>query len=100
MIRQGKCKKCGKCCDVVTIFLGNKFLKLVWLRKTWMKIILPHFEYMGFDIDGDMLFQCRYLKNKKCVIYKKRPLLCQRYPTERVYNTDRMIDGCGYYFSD
>lgn len=63
-----------------------------------MKIILPYFEYIGLDYEGDMLFECRHIKNKKCGIYEKRSILCSSYPTEMIYKAGRMIEGCGYYF--
>lgn len=100
MERKGKCKRCGKCCETITIFTSKKMIKLIWLRKLLMSYSFKHYRYIGIDEVGDMLFECKYLKNKKCTEYKKRPLTCSQYPTQRTYLHNHMITDCGYYFED
>lgn len=100
MKRKGKCLKCGKCCEAITIFTSKKLLKLVWLRKLLISFSLKHYYYIGLDEDGDMIFECMYFKDKKCKKYKMRPLTCSQYPTEETFTRNLLIDGCGFYFED
>lgn len=85
VIRKGKCKRCGQCCNLKNLLNAgsNKWIKLsVDVEKlggVWCK----HFER---DSGG----------KGSCKLFGKpeRPLACILFPTSE----KELLEGCGYYF--
>ena len=68
------CQKCGKCCEHITLYIGEikdlEFIK--WVEAHGIKI------KDGFI---DFPIVCKNLDptSKKCMIYNNRPTICQKY---------------------
>ncbi len=94
----GQCKKRGICCQNVAVGVSkhiNNSRILMHLINAWYRITY-NFNLKGWYPDDQMLiYSCNYLKNGKCSIYWRRPLICRQYPrSKRIGHTT--MPGCGY----
>ena len=94
----GNCKKRGICCQNVAVGVSkqiNRSRFLMHIINIWYKITY-NFKLKGwYPNDQILIYQCNYLKNGKCSIYWRRPLICRAYPrTKRVGQTT--MPGCGF----
>jgi Fe-S-cluster containining protein len=62
----------------------------------WCYTFVYNFKLKGWYKNDQMLiYSCNYLKNGKCSIYWRRPLICREYPrSKRIGQTT--MPGCGY----
>jgi len=77
-LKEKVCKKCGKCCRVMFIWLAGKPKDKDWVR--WANLhkgikIIKNREDWAMRIEA----RCSKLKNNRCSIYKNRPKLCKDY---------------------
>lgn len=92
---EGKCLKCGKCCNHMYSFdtYNHKDFKL-------MQFLYPaykRFYIKGEDKLGNLIFACKYVTNDGlCSVYNKRLAMCKRYPVKRIKYPADMPDGCGF----
>jgi len=87
----GVCNQCGNCCRQIIGPESEFELKI-------MKIIFPYYRYfypVGKDEQG-LILSCKHLKDNKCSIYSKRPLICKRYPPKYLGYNFELPDGCSY----
>ena len=95
--RVGSCNMCGKCCREIyslDMYTEKEFKFMQWIypayRRFYIKDKTP---------DGLFVFACKYVQaDGKCSVYKKRPLMCKKYPVPRVNCSLTLPDGCGYKF--
>jgi Fe-S-cluster containining protein len=79
-----RCKKCGKCCSLVYILLGND--------EEQKKLL----EWRGLSIvDNTIVLDapCKYLADNLCTIYDHKPEYCTKFPLKGQFG---MPEGCGY----
>ncbi|MAG40262.1 hypothetical protein CMI41_04825 [Candidatus Pacearchaeota archaeon] len=71
------CKQCGACC--------RYFKKPVKNKEELIKLFENHFRFKLKSYDIEVLFkgECEHLEGNKCLIYKKRPKLCEDFFCER-----------------
>jgi len=91
MNRVGKCKKCGKCCQVRYLMRGMP------LQMKLILCVMKPLLIWGWITNG----KCHFLKKTddgwKCQQYDKRPYFCREFPA----NENDLVDkGCGYKFVD
>lgn len=95
----GRCQKRGVCCESI---VGNppSFVKRrpwAWRLFAAYHRISHNFEVVGRGPDGELIFRCGHLKSdKRCGIYRHRPLLCRNYPRQPFYVPPILLPGCGY----
>ena len=102
-IREGKCNNCGRCCRGIFVRHSNNFIKD---EEEFEKLKSQHFFYTYLKVleknEMGLLFECT--KHDKvtglCTAYKKRALLCKRYPQEEIFMLGgELYDDCGYSFT-
>lgn len=80
-----KCKKCGRCCKVMYLWLGGKpeadYRRWINLHEK-IKVVKRGRDY-GVRIE----LKCTKLKNNSCTIYKNRPDICKEYSCKEMPNT-------------
>ena len=94
----GQCKQRGICCQNIAVGVSNRinnnplFLKII----NWWYTFVYNFTLKGwYKNDAMLIYSCNYLKNGKCSIYWRRPLICREYPrSKRIGQTT--MPGCGY----
>ena len=94
----GQCKQRGICCQNIAVGVSKRinntpiFLKII----NWWYTFVYNFTLKGwYKKDQIMIYSCNYLKNGKCSIYWRRPLICREYPrSKRIGQTT--MPGCGY----
>ena len=94
----GKCKQRGVCCQNVAVGVSKRINNIPILLKVinWWYRFVYNFTLKGwYKNDQIMIYSCNYLKNGKCSIYWRRPLICREYPrSKRIGQTT--MPGCGY----
>ncbi|MFN0065440.1 MAG: YkgJ family cysteine cluster protein [Chlamydiales bacterium] len=82
-----QCTECGKCCtgtpgyvwvsekeiEEMTAFLG---MDLPTFRKKYIRRIGQRYSL----VESKITYDCVFLKNKKCQLYKARPIQCRTFP--------------------
>ena len=94
----GYCKKRGVCCQNIAVGVSktiNESSILLRIINQWYTFVY-NFTLKGwYKNDQIMIYSCNYLKNGKCSIYWRRPLICREYPyKKRIGQTT--LPGCGY----
>jgi Fe-S-cluster containining protein len=69
-----KCQKCAKCCFDVDLTITD--YERIKKQVPNLDDYIAHTDFTTFRIDGP----CPFLKNKRCTIYKIRPMICRAYP--------------------
>jgi len=71
------CKNCGECCGIIP-FDRSLFVKVQHLARKPYKVVDNGADLIADTDDG----YCVFLdQNKKCAIYKDRPVICRLYGT-------------------
>ena len=86
MKRIGQCKRCGRCCQVKTLWKGLNRKTKIFLCILRPKLIFTKGRCDHLKFENGMA---------KCEIYDKRPLFCRLFPDEPA---DLVDDRCGYKF--
>lgn len=92
---QGECKKCGKCCRYMySLDTYNeqefKFMQALFPR-------YKRFYIKGKDIDGNLIFACKYISDEGlCTVYKDRLRMCKNYPNKFINYPAKLHEGCGF----
>ena len=98
----GTCKKRGVCCQRIAIYLSSSFWQYPLLKTLvihWYQFVY-NFSFIEDDSEHRViLFKCNYLKDQKCQIYWKRPLICRTYPKPRFFSKPEFLPGCGYHLA-
>ena len=94
----GNCKQRGICCQNIAVGVSKKVSKLppvLHIINAWYSFVY-NFNLKGwYENDQIFIYSCRYLKDGKCSIYWRRPLICRDYPrSKRIGQTT--MPGCGY----
>lgn len=108
-IVKGKCKKCGQCCSNILFSDENGYIKddkaFKMLQKKYFfyNLFYPNgiVQNEGEELEGAILFKCKFLKDNKCSIYFIRPIFCRDYPAinkKFIEMGGVTLDNCGYYF--
>lgn len=93
---KGSCNKCGKCCE--TLYAAYDYSEKEFKIMQFIFPVYRRFYIKGRDEFGNCFFGCKYLnENKLCSVYKKRPLICRKYPQKKLSFYAQMPDGCGFY---
>lgn len=96
-IKKGKCKRCGKCCELLGIYIPKPLRKLSRSIAAWHKLAY-NFEFHGID-EGWHLYRCNYIKEGgRCGIYWFRFRLCRDFPKPKYFGRPYIYRNCGYYF--
>jgi hypothetical protein len=95
---EGTCKQRGICCKNIAVGVSNTINNNRFLMHiaNWWYTFVYNFNLKGwYKNDKILIYSCNYLKNGKCSIYWRRPLICRQYPHhQRIGNTT--MPGCGY----
>ena len=94
----GSCKKRGICCNNIAVGVSEKissFIPFLHIINRWYTFVY-NFKLKGwYENDQIFIYSCQYLKDGKCSIYWRRPLICREYPrSKRIGQTT--MPGCGY----
>jgi hypothetical protein len=93
--------------DILEIISIRSFLKVFnRLRREFMKLIDKDFldkklrKRKGFcNKCGDCCKGCKYLKDKKCIVYNNRPWFCYKeFPLDRLDQKIWGVKNCSYWF--
>jgi hypothetical protein len=104
-VRLGKCKKCGKCCEMIALVLPKKWgpnNRLVKIFSLWHKFAM-NFIPEGAD-EAALYYRCGYLREgaegrpPQCTLYPFRHRLCRFFPRQGLYGRPSLHDDCGFYF--
>lgn len=94
----GQCKQRGVCCQNIAVGVSNRINNTPLLLKiiNWWYTFVYNFTLKGwYKNDAMLIYSCNYLKDGKCSIYWRRPLICREYPrSKRIGQTT--MPGCGY----
>ena len=94
----GQCKQRGVCCQNIAVGVSHRINNSNSLMRivNWWYTFVYNFKLKGWYKNDQMLiYSCNYLKNGKCSIYWRRPLICRQYPrSKRIGQTT--MPGCGY----
>lgn len=103
-VKNGFCKKCGKCCRNIIFSIGTKDITELYEFEN-LKAEQPrynHFYISGVDDDGRLLFTCNSLgEDNLCKAYKIRSFYCRFYPQispNLLRQGHQTLEGCGYYY--
>lgn len=94
----GSCYRCGDCCRMIVANPPRLLHKYGLLRLFAAYHRLAH----GFVVTargpaGEVIFSCMHLRaDRRCGIYKRRPLLCRNYPVLPFFETPRVMPACSY----
>jgi len=97
-----QCKHCGLCCSDVTApvnltlgdihrltsFLQTGFNKLFWDSIAIIPFANPD-KLLLYDLELGLNMPCRFRINKKCSVYKARPLNCRLFPYWLLANPEK-----------
>lgn len=92
---EGKCKKCGKCCNYMYSYdtYTEKEFKI-------MQFLFPaykRFYIKGKDEEGNLVFACKLVTPEGlCSDYIHRLPMCKKYPAKKIMFPGKLHDGCGY----
>jgi len=103
-VRQGKCKRCGKCCRLLALILPKSLAKrnsIVRVIIIWHRLAM-NFHYVGKE-DGWLMYRCGYYKEScdgtgGCSIYPFRHRLCRFFPKQGLYGHPSLHEDCGFKF--
>jgi Fe-S-cluster containining protein len=93
IISQIDCRECGNCCVALRPCVNDEDINyLSQLEKVSAKVFCQQFVVKD-DFENVQYLKnmpCRYLKDKQCSIYERRPLDCRSYPhTQKTGFTSR-----------
>lgn len=100
-IRKGKCKKCGKCCQVLGIQYPNFFNRFPRLLKLTTKWHEYRYCFSYLNREGNyLLYRCNLSRpDGRCGWYHFRPRLCREYPKTGLFGKPFMHRTCGFYYT-
>jgi len=97
---EGKCKKCGVCCQEILLKIHPNLLKGELITKTVIAWISWIFDFYLLYIDrenGYLAFSCYHrLPDGSCGNYFWRPSVCRNYPLVDYFKKPELLPGCGY----
>jgi hypothetical protein len=97
--RTGSCNACGRCCRQIYVKHKNVIQTEEEFEK--LRYLHPFYSYLKV-VDKDetgLVFECQNLdrETNKCLIHKKRPGICRRYPQEEIFTMGGVLaENCGY----
>ena len=94
----GQCKQRGVCCQNIAVGVNKRINNTPILLKVinWWYRFVYNFSLKGwYKNDQIIIYSCNYLKEGKCSIYWRRPLICREYPRSKRIGQATM-PGCGY----
>lgn len=99
-VMKGRCKKCGKCCNLLAIQYPNFLNRFPRLLNTTIKWHQLRYNFLYLNKEGNyLLYQCNYPRpDGTCRIYRFRPRLCREYPRLKLYGRPPTHVSCGFYF--
>ena len=100
---------CGECCKNILFSNENGYIKNEDDFKIMQKnhLIYRFFspngkvQNKGEELNGAILFKCKFLKNNRCSIYLFRPIFCRDYPSinkKFIQMGGTTLDNCGFKF--
>ncbi len=102
----GKCNKCGHCCKSIMLYSrkSNYDGQAVFIKTEEEFLVLQkeeafynNLKVSGVTSNGELQFECIYLQENKCSIYKHRPDFCKEYPSVKMFLLGgSLYTGCGY----
>lgn len=121
-IRQGTCKRCGRCCRLLALEMPRfiaKYDRFVGFLGWWHKVLF-NFQFQGRE-GRWLIYRCGYLidchpeataegsrgdhgilrsaqNDIRCRIYPFRHRICRFYPTQRLYGHPKTHPECGFRF--
>ncbi|HPM41124.1 MAG TPA: hypothetical protein PLY45_01645 [bacterium] len=99
-VREGKCKRCGRCCGCLSLLMpdGVKRRDLLVRFCIWWHGVAMNFRYVAEE-EGWLIYSCGYYKKGKgCSIYPFRHRLCRFFPRQKVYGHPSVHEDCGFRF--
>lgn len=99
-VLDGKCNKCGKCCQEIKLYIDPKLANnnITYNIIVWWVSWLFRFDLIGIDRErSDLIFTCKMVsKDGKCTDYKWRPNICRNYPIVDYFDEPVTFKTCGY----
>jgi len=97
---KGKCKKCGRCCQDVTLEINPKLLNNRFTTDLVVRWISWAFNFRLKEVDYDrcrLVFGCNNLNTDgTCKDYRWRPNICRNYPIMDYFERPSLFNTCGY----
>jgi hypothetical protein len=95
----GRCKKCGRCCELLAMSMPTFAAKWSFLKQVvcWYYQENYGMVFEGSPEEGRLLFRCTSLDgNRLCTIYKRRPRICREYPSPLNRDQPDIRSDCGF----
>jgi len=89
MIKDFKCKRCGKCCYPPKLYFMDilRIKKQGYKEEDFVERDFRGIPYLKEQKNGKCTFLGKNKKISSCKIYQHRPRICRLYPTELVNNS-------------
>ncbi len=122
-VRQGACKRCGRCCQCLALIMPEGMVRRSWLVRlasAWHGWAM-NFHFIGEE-QGWLVYSCRYYREPGergparhaslawflgkgsrgeaggCTIYPFRHRLCRFFPRQKLYGHPPVHPDCGFSF--
>lgn len=113
-VREGSCKRCGRCCRCLALVMPKGVSSRDWMvrvARLWHEIAM-NFKSVAEDAarhsndggQGWLIYRCGYYRDGDkeapghCSIYRFRHRLCRFFPRQGVYGHPSLHPDCGYSF--
>jgi len=103
-VREGSCKRCGRCCKMIALLVPKGVSKRGWLVgifRIWHRLAM-NFRLVGEE-EGWLVYRCGYYKDDDvgaghCGIYAFRHRICRFFPGQNLYGHPGLHPDCGFRF--
>ncbi len=97
-VREGKCKRCGRCCQALALIMPRGMARRDWLVRavSWCHGVALNFYYIAEE-ENWLIYGCNYYKNG-CSIYPFRHRICRSFPRQQLYGHPNVHPDCGFSF--
>lgn len=100
--KEGSCNRCGDCCSRIYVKSRKAVVKTIEEFEKLKRYDVFYSYLTPVDVDETgVVFACKNFDKDRhiCVIHKRRPLICRRYPDEIIFSFGSCLsEKCGYKF--
>lgn len=103
-VREGRCKRCGRCCVCLALIMPKGLSRYHWMAKLaslWHSLAM-NFRFVSEE-DGWLVYRCNYYREEgsergRCSIYPVRHRLCRFFPRQGLFGHPSLHRDCGFRF--
>lgn len=104
-VREGACKRCGRCCRCLSLIMPKGVSSRDWLVlavRLWHRVGM-NFRFIAEE-EGWLVYGCGYYREEadgssgRCSIYPFRHRLCRFFPRQALYGCPSLHPDCGFRF--